>query len=84
MTRKFTRFTILGLIMAPAMAWAAGAMEGDVNEDGLLTIDEMQAVYPAVTAEGFSEMDANGDGALDETEIEAAKAAGLLEALKES
>ncbi|MEI4261179.1 EF-hand domain-containing protein [Roseovarius sp. D0-M9] len=50
----------------------------DTNGDGMATMDEVQAVYPEMTAEEFSEIDANGDGAIDETEMSDAKEAGLL------
>ncbi|WP_170335710.1 hypothetical protein [Ruegeria arenilitoris] len=52
----------------------------DANGDGVLTIEEVQAVLPDVDADGFSAMDANGDGALDEAEIAVAQEAGLLPA----
>lgn len=74
--------TLAALVTAsfPALAMGAGATDADANGDGLLTVEEVQAVYPEVTAETFSAMDANADGALDENEIEAAQAAGLMKA----
>ncbi|WP_299660577.1 hypothetical protein [uncultured Ruegeria sp.] len=60
----------------PAMALAQGT--ADTNGDGVLTIDEVQAVVPDVDADGFALMDANGDGALDPDEIAVAQEAGLL------
>ncbi|MEX0307697.1 MAG: hypothetical protein AB3N12_09955 [Ruegeria sp.] len=60
----------------PTLAIAQSA--ADANGDGVLTIDEVQAVVPDVDAEGFAQMDANGDGALDQDEITIAQEAGLL------
>jgi len=60
----------------PALAVAQST--ADTNGDGVLTIEEVQAVVPDVDAEGFSAMDANGDGALDADEIAVAQEAGLL------
>ncbi|CUH48560.1 hypothetical protein [Ruegeria atlantica] len=64
---------VLGL---PAMA--AAQSSADTNGDGVLTIEEVQAVLPEVDADGFSAMDANGDGSLDSDEIAIAQEAGLL------
>ncbi|WP_298934938.1 hypothetical protein [uncultured Ruegeria sp.] len=60
----------------PAMVLAQSS--ADTNGDGVLTIDEVQAVMPEVDTDGFSAMDANGDGALDADEIAVAQEAGLL------
>ena len=57
---------------------ALSATAADTNGDGLLTIDEVQAVMPDVTAEAFNAMDTNADGALDVAEVEAAQDAGLM------
>lgn len=62
----------------PALAMGQGASELDVNGDGVLTIDEVQAAYPEVTSDSFTTMDLNADGALDADEITAAQDAGLM------
>ncbi len=62
----------------PVVAFAQSG--ADANGDGVLTIDEVQAVVPEMDADGFSQLDANGDGALDQAEIAAAQEAGLLPA----
>ncbi len=64
---------VLGL---PTLAVAQSSV--DTNGDGVLTIEEVQAILPDVDADGFSAMDANGDGALDQAEIAVAQEAGLL------
>ncbi len=63
-------------IAAPAIAFADTSV--DANGDGVLTIEEVQAVIPELDADGFSVLDVNGDGALDEAEIAAAQEAGVL------
>ena len=74
MTKPFLFFAILSLGTASGVA----ASDPDANGDGVLTIDEVQAVMPDVTAEGFSQMDLNADGSLDAAEVQAAQDAGLM------
>ena len=81
MTRTI-RLTVIAFagFCVPAFAMGQGATEIDANGDGLLSIAEVQAVYPDVTAEQFSSMDLNADGALDDDEVQAAQEAGLMPA----
>lgn len=81
MTRlnKLTALTLSSLCV-PAFAMGAGAAELDANGDGLLSVSEVQAVYPDVTVEQYSAMDLNADGALDDAEISAAQEAGVMPA----
>ncbi|WP_170325035.1 hypothetical protein [Ruegeria arenilitoris] len=72
-----TAISVLALGL-PTLAVAQAS--ADANGDGVLTIEEVQAVLPDVDADGFAAMDANGDGALDEAEIAVAQEAGLLPA----
>ncbi|WP_113912639.1 EF-hand domain-containing protein [Roseovarius dicentrarchi] len=78
-----TKF-IASILAAGALAttaFAAGTLaDMDTNGDGLLTVEEVQAAYPEMTAEQFSEADANADGALDDAELTAAQDAGLIPA----
>lgn len=66
------------LLTGGALAMSDSAAQVDANGDGVLTIDEVQAVYPDVTAETFSAMDLNADGALDDSEVTAAEEAGVM------
>ena len=66
----------LALFVFTTPAWAATTI--DANGDGYVTLDEVQSVYPEITAESFSAMDANADGALDEAEMAAAQEAGTM------
>lgn len=77
MTKTTKAVTLLALMLAGG-AWAA--TEADSNGDGVLTIDEVQAVMPDITAETFNAMDLNADGALDAAEVQAAQEAGLMPA----
>ncbi|MFD2738714.1 hypothetical protein ACFSUD_03940 [Sulfitobacter aestuarii] len=75
-----TKAAALGMILLGLPAYAAGEDAGtlDANGDGMVSVTEVQAVYPEITAEQFSTMDLNGDGALDEAEMTAASDAGLM------
>lgn len=65
-------------LCVPAFAMGQSAAEADANEDGMLSLDEVQAVYPGVSADMFAAADLNGDGGLEDTEVTAAQQAGLL------
>lgn len=78
---KFIALTLaLGALANSAIAMSDGVVEIDTNGDGLMTMDEVQAVYPEVTAETFSQIDANGDGAIDDAEMVAGQEQGLIPA----
>ncbi|WP_438990094.1 EF-hand domain-containing protein [Lentibacter sp.] len=77
---KKTTLTLAALatLLTPMLANADMLAELDTNADGAVTIDELQAVYPDMSAEAFSEMDINDDGLLDADEITAAEEAGMI------
>lgn len=81
-TLKMTAVSLMALCI-PAYAMGAGAAEVDANGDGILSVAEVQAVYPDVTPDQFSAMDLNADGALDDGEVLAAQDAGLMPAPSE-
>ncbi|WP_439110854.1 hypothetical protein [Lentibacter sp.] len=68
----------LATALTPMLAHADMMADLDSNGDGVVTVDELQAAMPDVTAESFSEMDINDDGMLDADEIAAAEDAGLM------
>lgn len=77
--KRTTHATLAALLLtgaAHAMSQNAAAI--DANGDGVLTIDEVQALYPDVTADAFSAMDLNADGTLDAEEVSAAEEAGVM------
>ena len=79
MMNKFA-LTLAALVTAilPALAMSDSAVEVDTNGDGVLSLEEVQAVWPSVTTEDFETMDANADGSLDDTEIKTAEEAGMM------
>ena len=68
----------LATLLIPMLASADMLAELDTNGDGAVTVDELQAVNPDMTAESFSVMDINDDGLLDADEITAAEEAGTI------
>ena len=73
------RYTFTAACLAAAVfATAAAAQEIDANGDGLYSLEEMLAVFPAMTEETFTTADLSGDGLLDAEELAAAQADGLI------
>ncbi|MDJ0820975.1 MAG: EF-hand domain-containing protein [Paracoccaceae bacterium] len=74
------------LIAAATLATAlpAFAMDeastADTNGDGMLSVEEVMAVYPEVSTDNFMEADTDGDGLLSVEEVAAAQEAGLIPA----
>lgn len=67
-------------LCVPAFAMGQSATQLDTNEDGVLSLAEVQAVYPDMTEEQFTTIDLNGDGVLEDAEVKAAQEAGLMPA----
>ncbi|MCW1956095.1 EF-hand domain-containing protein [uncultured Lentibacter sp.] len=78
MKKTTLTLAVLATLLTPMLARADMLADLDTNADGAVTIDELQAVYPDMTAESFSAMDINDDGLLDADEITAAEEAGLI------
>ena len=80
MTKYTNTLTIAAMfaVLAPSFVAADTLTDLDANEDTMVTIDEVTAVYPETTEDAFAAMDANADGSLDADEIEAAQNAGML------
>ena len=78
MTQFILIVLALGALANSAIAMNEAIVEIDRNGDGLMTIDEVQAVFPDVSAETFAELDVNDDGALDDEEMVAGQAQGLI------
>ena len=84
-TLKMTRLKKLKLMLAVlismgATAAAAQTMVEDTDGDGMYSMAELLAVYPALTDERFVEIDSNADGLVDADELASAQEAGLLSA----
>lgn len=56
---KYASLTFLAALAIPALAMGQGASSLDVNGDGVLTIDEVQASYPEVTTDMFRSIAVN-------------------------
>jgi hypothetical protein len=67
-------------LCVPAFAMGQSATQIDANEDGVLTLVEVQAVYPDMSEDQFLAVDVNGDGVLEDAEVRAAQEAGLMPA----
>ncbi|WP_299842529.1 EF-hand domain-containing protein [uncultured Roseovarius sp.] len=78
MTKFIVILLGLGVLANSAIAMGEKAIEVDANGDGLMTVDEVQAVYPDITAEVFAEVDTNNDGALDDAEMIMGQEKGLI------
>ncbi|WP_304193737.1 EF-hand domain-containing protein [Lentibacter algarum] len=78
MNRFALTMAALVTAISPALAMSNSAVEVDTNGDGVLSLEEVQAVWPSVTTEDFETMDANADGSLDDTEIKTAEEAGMM------
>jgi Ca2+-binding EF-hand superfamily protein len=70
----------MGAAANSAIAMSEGTAQIDTNGDGVMTIDEVQAVFPDVTAEAFAEIDADNDGALSDEEMVSGQEQGLIPA----
>ena len=61
-------------------ASTAAAQEVDADGDGMVTLEELLAVYPTVTEETFAAADTDADGMLSADELAAAQEVGLIPA----
>ncbi|MEM7641708.1 MAG: hypothetical protein AAF366_04200 [Pseudomonadota bacterium] len=68
--------TTAAILVLTAPAWAQSAL--DTDGDGNVSLAEVQAAHPEVTADMFASMDSDADGVLSDAEIAAATEAGLL------
>ncbi|WP_171129652.1 MULTISPECIES: hypothetical protein [unclassified Ruegeria] len=75
---KPQNLTLISAIAIGLPTLGLAQSSADTNGDGVLTIEEVQAILPDIDADSFALMDANGDGALDVDEIAIAQEAGLL------
>lgn len=67
------------LLFAGATAAMAGSA-ADTDGDGLLSWDEVAAMWPEVSADAFAQADGDQSGMLDAEELAAAQEAGLIPA----
>ena len=72
--KHLTTALALAALTSPAFAQTVLDLDGD----GSVSLEELQAAYPEMGEDRFAEIDTDEDGALSAEEIEAAVAAGLL------
>lgn len=65
--------------LVAAMTLGAGAALAQMP-DAPWTLEQLQTVYPDLTADTFATIDTSGDGTVDQAELDAAIAAGTLPA----
>ncbi|WP_371223836.1 EF-hand domain-containing protein [Roseovarius sp. 2305UL8-3] len=78
MTKFIALMLGAGVVASAAIAMGDSVVEVDANGDGLMTIDEVRAVFPDVTTQAFAAVDTNDDGALDDDEMVAGQEQGLI------
>jgi Ca2+-binding EF-hand superfamily protein len=73
------RITVaIAAMLAATPVLAQQIEEIDTDGDGLVTYEEMVAVYPDTTPEAFAQVDSGADGVVDQAELTAAADAGLV------
>ncbi|MFW8635497.1 EF-hand domain-containing protein [Cribrihabitans pelagius] len=76
-TLALTAAAVAALAAAPLAAQDA-TLQADTDGNGTYSLEELQAVFPELTAETFATIDADADGEADQAEVNAAAEAGLL------
>ncbi|QYK41689.1 MAG: EF-hand domain-containing protein [Paracoccaceae bacterium] len=69
--------TLSALAIGPLMAQAV-TLPPDPDGNGTWSAEELRAVVPDLTDEGFAAIDADGDGEVNPDELQAGVAAGLI------
>ena len=70
---------LAAILAATLAATALHAQEAqDADGDGVYSLAELQATWPALTAETFRDIDVDGSGGIDADELAAAEEQGLL------
>ena len=62
----------LAVLAMGATAAVAESAVADADNDGFFSLEEIVAVYPNLTAEGYAAIDTNADGKVDAAELAAA------------
>jgi hypothetical protein len=78
MTLTLTRLIAAGLVTLPMAAFAADYMAADANQDGMLSLEEVQTILPEVTTDTFMAVDTDGDGLVNADELAVAQTEGLM------
>lgn len=71
--------TLMTMTALFSLSLPLAAMEAvDADDDGLVTLEELQAVHTDITEEQFTALDVNADGSLDADEYAAGVDGGLI------
>lgn len=75
---KSARIALALLVAGTTTAFAQTALDAD--GDGMVTLAELQAVYPDFSAEDFAQVDTDDDEMLNEDEMAVAVESGIIPA----
>lgn len=75
---KRMMMTAIVALAGASLPMMASAMGADADGNGVLTMEEVKAIYPEITESVFGELDVDDDGVLSEAEYQAAVSAGIL------
>jgi EF hand domain-containing protein len=75
---KSAQIALAILLASTSATFAQGALDAD--GDGMVTLTELQAMYPDFTQDAFTAADTDASGALDEAEFAAAVEAEIVPA----
>lgn len=78
MTLTMTRLIAASLITVPMAALAADYMAADTNQDGMLSLEEVQVILPEMSTDMFMQVDTDGDGLINGDELAVAQTEGLM------
>ena len=75
---KSAKIALALILLGGTAGFAQAALDAD--GDGLVTLEEILAVYPDASADDFATADIDSSGALDEDEMAIALESGLIPA----
>lgn len=75
---KSALVTLSAVLAGTTFAFAQGAL--DTDGDGMVSLDELRAVYAEFSDEDFAQVDIDGDGLLNGDEMALATESGIIPA----
>jgi glycine/D-amino acid oxidase-like deaminating enzyme len=76
--RTLSLSAILAALGALPLAAQTATLPPDPDGNGTWSVEELRAVVPDLTDEGFAAIDTDGDGQVNPDELQAAIAAGMI------
>lgn len=77
-TMKTTRFALAVLLAGTTSAFAQSALDAD--GDGLVSLEELRALYADFSDEDFTQLDIDDDGMLNDDEVALGTESGMIPA----